>query len=203
MSGILTAAAFLQLAAACAPGLAPETLAAIARTESALDSFAIGVNGPGGGAVRVETKQDAVARAKALISAGWSVDLGVMQINSKNLAWLGLSIEEAFDACRSIAAGAKVLTAYSGYNTGSPTRGFTNGYVQRVLSAGGVTSETTEVTAPVPAAAPVPPPCAPEWDSWALARCQKRSPRPPPPSSPAVPPGEAPPPRPSPLPEYP
>src|SRR5687767_2128026 len=36
----------LALAAQCAPGVAPSTLLAVARAESALDPFAIGVNGP-------------------------------------------------------------------------------------------------------------------------------------------------------------
>ena len=72
---------------------------------------------------------------------GHSVDLGLMQINSANLARLGLSIADAFDACRSIKAGAQMLEAdyraamrdaLSRYNTGDPVRGIVNGYVARV-----------------------------------------------------------------------
>ncbi|MGH7226591.1 MAG: hypothetical protein ACRELF_25530, partial [Gemmataceae bacterium] len=37
--------------------------------------------------------------------------------------------------CQNIRTGATVLTAFSRYNTGSPTRGFRNGYVARVISA--------------------------------------------------------------------
>ena len=58
-----------------------------------------------------------------------------MQINRGNFAWLGLTVDAAFDPCRSIAAGAAVLTQISRYNTGSPTAGFRNGYVARVLAA--------------------------------------------------------------------
>ena len=56
-----------------------------------------------------------------------SVDLGLMQVNSANLAALGLSIADAFDACRSVEAGGRVLSeayqralrgALSVYNTG-------------------------------------------------------------------------------------
>jgi len=131
-----TLTAFLTLAAVCAPGVAPETLAAIARTESGLRTFAIGINGPGSSAIVPATRGEAIERAEALLRAGRSIDLGLMQINSRNLGWLGLSVEDAFDPCRNIAAGARVLTAFSGYNTGHPNRGFANGYVARVLAAG-------------------------------------------------------------------
>jgi hypothetical protein len=72
-----------------------------------------------------------------------------MQINSANLARLGLTLESAFDPCKSVAAGAAVLAggyaggathegqqsalrvAISKYNTGDAQRGLANGYVQR------------------------------------------------------------------------
>ena len=166
---ILELAAFLQIAGACAPGVAPETLAAIARAESGFDTLVIGVNEHGLPPVRSTTIAEAAAKARALIAQGRSVDLGLMQINSRNLGWLDLTVEDAFDPCRSIAAGARVLTAFSGYNTGSPRRGFANGYVARVLAAGAANDAA-------PARAPFPPPttaaasaCAPSWDVW--ARC--------------------------------
>lgn len=165
---ILELAAFLGLAATCAPGVAPETLAAVARAESGFDTLAINVNGPGGGRVRPAGAADAVVRARTLIAAGRSVDLGLMQVNSRNLGWLGLSVEDAFDPCRSIAAGARVLTAFSGYNTGSPSRGFANGYVARVLAADAANGSAS--VAPLPSPAPQPAAsCAPYWDVW--ARC--------------------------------
>jgi hypothetical protein len=58
------------------------------------------------------------------------------QINQQNFGWLGLAAGHAFEPCRSLAAGAAVLTAFSRYNTGSPRAGFDNGYVARVLAAG-------------------------------------------------------------------
>jgi len=164
---ILELAAFLGFASTCAPGVAPETLAAVARAESGFDTLAMVVNGPGGARVRSTTAAEAVARARALVAAGRSVDLGLMQVNSRNLGWLGLSVEDAFDPCRSVAAGARVLTAFSGYNTGSPSRGFANGYVARVLAAGAANDG-----APAAPASPAPQPatsCAPSWDVW--ARC--------------------------------
>ena len=153
----VTLAAFHALAVVCAPGIAPETLAAIARTESGLRALAIGINGPGGGAFHFSAAQEAVARASELIRQGRSIDLGLMQINSRNLGWLGLTVEDAFDPCRNIAAGARVLTAFSGYNTGHPRRGFENGYVARVLAVGA----NNIASAPAPAAAPPPDPPKP------------------------------------------
>jgi type IV secretion system protein VirB1 len=174
---ILELAAFLGLAAACAPGVAPETLAAIARTESGFDTLAIGVNGVGGGRVRSTSTVEAVARGKSLIAAGRSVDLGLMQINSRNLSWLGMTVEDAFDPCRSVAAGARVLTAFSGYNTGSPSRGFANGYVARVLAADTANKPGRGHLAPAPLPGSVPAACVPSWDVWGHCPAAEQAPR--------------------------
>jgi type IV secretion system protein VirB1 len=150
----LSLAVALALAEQCAPSIAPETLLSIVQVESRFNPLAIGVNGAPGIAVIATTKGAAVARASALIAAGRSVDLGLAQINSKNLGWLGLSIEDAFDPCANLAAAERVLqdgyarsdvgrvgqqsavqTALSFYNTGRADRGFTNGYVGKVTRA--------------------------------------------------------------------
>lgn len=155
-TALLTHAAFYALAAVCAPGVAPETLAAIAQVESGLGVLAIGVNGAGGGAIRPASRDEAVETATRLIRAGRSVDLGLMQINSRNLGWLGLSIEDAFDPCRNIAAGARVLTSFSTYNTGQPQRGFETGYVARVLAAAASQRQPAPAAATLPADPPQP-----------------------------------------------
>jgi type IV secretion system protein VirB1 len=173
---ILELATFLELAAACAPGVAPETLAAIARVESGLDPLIIGINERGAAPVRSATPAEAAARATALIAAGKSVDLGLMQINSRNLGWLELTVEHAFDPCRSIAAGARVLTAFSAYNTGSPSRGLANGYVARVVSARAAMAAAPARPSPAPLPGPAPAACAPSWDVW--ARCPAAAPAP-------------------------
>ena len=142
-------ALLLQLASACAPSVAPETMAAIARTESGFEALAIGDNSTGRSYLPASL-DDAIALATGLRTQGHSIDLGLMQINSANLAGLGLSIGDAFDACRSLGAGSRILVdAFSGgatpdeaqaalrvalsrYNTGNAQRGFLNGYVHRV-----------------------------------------------------------------------
>jgi type IV secretion system protein VirB1 len=190
---MLDLALVLALSAQCAPGVSPQTLAAIAHAESRFDPLAIGVNR--GRAVRQpRTRQEAVRTARDLIAGGSSIDLGIAQINSGNLGRLGLSVEEAFDPCRNLAAAATVLragyhpaspsaqdrqralrVALSRYNTGHPERGFRNGYVARVEASGsrlGLTPPPLRNPAPaaldtpVIGAAPVEAP-APAWDVFA------------------------------------
>ena len=130
---ILPLAVFAQLSASCAPEVALETLAAIARTESGLDPFAIHDNSTNR-SYWPHDQAEAVRIAAPLLAAGDSIDAGLMGINVGNWRWLGLTAETVFDPCQNIRAGAAVLTAFSRYNTGSPTRGFRNGYVQRVVA---------------------------------------------------------------------
>lgn len=132
---ILPLAVVTTLAVSCAPRVAPATLAAIAQTESGLDPFAIRDN-TADRSYHPPAKPEAIALAARLAAEGHDLDLGLMQINQQNFGWLGLAAGDAFEPCRSLAAGAAVLTAFSRYNTGSPRAGFDNGYVARVLAAG-------------------------------------------------------------------
>lgn len=176
----------LALAAQCAPAVAPETLLSVVQVESGFNTLAIGVNGAPRVTVSAATASEAAEKASVLIAAGRSVDLGLAQINSKNLAWLGLSVDAAFDPCRNLAAAARVLQAgyrpteeigeqpallraLSRYNTGDDQRGFRNGYVTRVTKAAAqivpalraaTPSETTTLDE---ALVPTPPP-RPSWD---------------------------------------
>ncbi len=143
---------FVRLARRCAPGVAPATLAAIAITESGFNPLSIHDNTLAASDYP-STAAKAVSLATTLIAAGRSVDLGLMQINSANLVALGLTPEAAFDPCQSLTAGAAILQAdyaggathagqqaalriaFSRYNTGTPLRGFTNGYVGRIEAA--------------------------------------------------------------------
>ncbi|WP_422576453.1 lytic transglycosylase domain-containing protein [Phenylobacterium sp.] len=150
----LSLAAALALAAHCAPTVAPETLLSVVEVESRFEPLAIGVNGAPPIVVSANSINEAVARAGALIAGGRSVDLGLAQINSRNLSWLGLSLRDVFEPCANLRAAARILkagyarsdavrvgeqaaiqTALSYYNTGHPVRGFRNGYVSRVADA--------------------------------------------------------------------
>jgi type IV secretion system protein VirB1 len=195
---MLELAVVAQLATRCAPFVAFETLAAVIRTESGFEPLAIGVNG---GSPRFPaTHGEAVAVATNLIERQRrSVDLGLMQINSANLASLDLSIADAFEPCRNIAAGARLLqqgytaalrteadpqgalrVALSRYNTGSPERGLANGYVVRVQGAAEVVVPAIRLRGEAISAAqrqaaqaipnpPDDPDTPPEWDVWARA----------------------------------
>ena len=148
MSGLLS------LILTCAPAVAPTTMAAIVAVESGGNPYAIGVNR----GLRVRqpgSKDEAVATARSLLARGQNIDLGIGQINSSNLKWLGLSVEDAFDPCKNLSAASRILSgnyeraiaqgsssplgaAISAYNTGSMTRGYANGYVAKVYRASGL-----------------------------------------------------------------
>ena len=127
----ITVQAALALALQCAPAVDPHMIVAIGQRESALDPLTIHDNSTG----QVLHGDGVVQAAAQLISAGHSVDLGLMQINSRNLDLLGLPLRDAFTACKSVEAAAKLLALFSRYNTGSPTRGMANGYATRVMAA--------------------------------------------------------------------
>ena len=140
---------------ACASEVAPTTLQAIIQVESRGNPLALNVNKLAGRAPPASTLLEAAATARFYIAKGYSVDLGLMQVNSRNLARLGLSVEQVLDPCTNIRAGAAILTpayqaaarihgegqtallaALSAYNTGTFTRGFANGYVGRYFATG-------------------------------------------------------------------
>jgi type IV secretion system protein VirB1 len=141
------------LAAACSPSVAPTTMAAVVRQESGFRPLAIRVNEGPLLVHQPKSREEAEQIARQLIARGANIDLGLAQINSANLAWLGLSPGDAFEPCKNLAAAAIVLEAcyrrasdrsgpgqpalqqaLSCYNTDSLRRGFLNGYVQRVAA---------------------------------------------------------------------
>jgi len=192
---LLDLASILVLAQTCAPQTAPETLAAVAWAESQFDPLAIGVNRGPRPARRARDAAEAARITRELLERGANLDLGVAQINSDNLEWLGLSPEAAFDPCRNLAASDRVLragyrpmagetpqqslrVALSRYNTGHPGRGFRNGYVARVEAAAATlglarpSSAHQQETPPAPAPAPDGPP--PDWDVFRRAQAAAR-----------------------------
>lgn len=132
---ILPLAVVTTLAVTCAPQVAPATLAAIAQTESGLDPLAIGDN-TAHRSYHPAAKAEALALAAQLAAEGHDLDLGLMQINQRNFGWLGLAAADVFEPCRSLAAGAAVLTALSRYNTGKSSSPGGMAYARRVLSQG-------------------------------------------------------------------
>lgn len=194
---------FTQLAASCAPAVHVDTLAAVAGAESGFDAHAVHVNGADRRTASLATREEAILRATELIvGEGRSVDLGLMQVNSANLAPLELSIADAFDPCRSLAAGARLLAdgytaalaggadpqqallaALSRYNTGDPTRGIADGYVARVQAAaeqvvpairlGDGGTSPSERAGQGRAPDKLPPAGPPSWDVYGQARAAR------------------------------
>lgn len=152
----LPAAVIMGLAAQCAPNVAPVTIAAIVQTESRGNELAIGVNGLGSKVAQPTSVARAIEVARFYVTKGYSVDLGLGQINSRNMKALGLTWDTVFEPCTNIAAAGAVISgnyrsvreglhpqralrvALSMYNTGSQSRGFRNGYVGRVVGNAGV-----------------------------------------------------------------
>jgi type IV secretion system protein VirB1 len=141
----------LTLVLVCAPFVSSNTMMAVMTHESAGNPWAIGVNG-NHRFRKPDSYQSAVSEARRLIAAGANIDMGLMQINSRTMVNLGLTVEQVFDPCSNVYAGGVVLTrnyvrassqypsqqaalqaALSAYNTGDFERGVRNGYVGYVL----------------------------------------------------------------------
>jgi type IV secretion system protein VirB1 len=141
----------------CAPQVAPETIAAIVRTESGGNPLAININYKKVRlARRPSSLYEAIGWSKWLIQNGYNVDMGLMQVNSQHLQRYNLTVENVFDPCTNIRVGGGILTesylkaknqyghgqnalfaSLSAYNTGNFRRGFNNGYVSRVVKNAG------------------------------------------------------------------
>jgi len=155
------------LYAECAPQVHPKTMDAVVQVESHGRVLALNVN-----RLRTQPPQPAMAdaavqAAETWIARGYSVDIGLGQINSRNLAVLGLTVRTALDPCANLHGAAAILAAnyvgavqrvgegqtallmaLSAYNTGSYDRGFGNGYVAR-YAAGYVVPALSGAT-PIP-----------------------------------------------------
>ena len=90
---------------ACGSSVDPSTLRAIMRVESGAHVFAINVNGAPSEPPPASTAAEATAEAQAWIARGYSVDLGLMQVNNRNLQSLGFTVAQMFDPCTNIQAG--------------------------------------------------------------------------------------------------
>lgn len=136
------------ITSSCSPDVHPLIVNAIVKTESNFNAFAIGVNKGGRLAKQPTNLSEAVETAKRLLAGGANIDMGLGQINSANLQWLGLTVEQVFHPCSNLKAlqtvylhcydragetgrGTRMQRAFSCYNTGNMTGGFSNGYVTK------------------------------------------------------------------------
>jgi type IV secretion system protein VirB1 len=147
----------IDLILACAPNVAPATIQQIIRVESDGNPLAVNINTRNGvklkPAAKITTPEHAIAVTYAAMALGHTVDMGYMQVNSANLPKLGYTVEDMFNPCKNLTAGARVLeaaylrmlprhrnkqaalsAALSIYNTGNPWDGVINGYVGKYYS---------------------------------------------------------------------
>lgn len=143
----------------CNVGAPQAVVEALIEVESRRVIHALNVNVPKGqprpAYIEPTNVTESAAVAVDMLSQGYSVDVGLMQVNSKNLARFGIPIGQAYEPCTNIRAGTQVYIEFaarvsgmteafptdlarlqgtiSSYNTGSPWRGFKNGYVERVM----------------------------------------------------------------------
>ena len=134
----------------CAPNIARITMERLVGVESGGQPLALHVNGAARQPPAQASVEAAAAVARSYIVAGYSVDLGLGQVNSRNLSFLGYTIEEALEPCPNLAGAARILSgsyqtaaeqmgpgqpalraSLSAYNTGNFQAGFLNGYVAR------------------------------------------------------------------------
>jgi type IV secretion system protein VirB1 len=132
----------------CAPAVDPVTMAAVVKQESGGQPWVVN-NNTTNKSMAFGSKAAAVAAAVAAVGRGESVDLGLVQINSNNLPALGLTVEQVFDPCTNVAAGARILAmgyqragslggALSMYNTGQVDSKIGVAYAQKVFGQAGV-----------------------------------------------------------------
>jgi type IV secretion system protein VirB1 len=164
----LAAFALAQTIQNCAPGVETRTMEAIVQVESGGNPLALHDNTYRQSFAPRDLNEGATW-ANMLLALGHSLDIGLSQINSSNLGWLGLSVRDAFDPCRNLRGGSTILAydyraasdrfgpgqyalrrALGAYNTGSLFAGAD--YINRILAAAGIPADDPPVAAPRPAA---------------------------------------------------
>lgn len=144
---------FLALSQACAPGVHPDTMRRVVHVESSFNPFAIGVVG-GFLARQPRSRDEAMAAVQLLERHKMNYSVGLAQVNMKNFAGYGLTPATAFEPCRNLQAGSRILSecfqrarrhrateqmallaAFSCYESGNFRTGFKDGYVQKIVRA--------------------------------------------------------------------
>ncbi len=137
----------------CSPQVAENTMMAIIRTESKGNPLSIGLNK--GYKLKFQPVSDAQAQSwvKYLEEHGFNFDVGLAQVNIKNIHKYGYKAVDALDPCTNLKIASNILKknysdarnhsnsdsealskAISAYNTGNYSSGFNNGYVQKVYA---------------------------------------------------------------------
>jgi len=151
----------LDLAAlilACAPHVHPTTMHKLIDVESGGHPYIINIVGEG--PQNFNDAATAIAKTREAVAKGNNVAMGLMQVTTKTAKLLGVTIDDMFEPCANLRAGAQVLTenytsaskqlgegqaalqaALSAYNTGNFSAGFSNGYVAQFYGGGADTHQ--------------------------------------------------------------
>lgn len=98
-----------QLAAQCAPFVAPSTMAAIVQVESGGNPRVI-LDNTTGRDYYPKTVQQGTTIIRHLLRIGHSqIDVGIAQVDTENFATYGLTPSTALNACTNIRVGARIL----------------------------------------------------------------------------------------------
>ncbi len=155
--------ALRQLARSCAPQVSPDTIEAVARAESALYPYALSINYPAQAARALgykasnlylarqpKSREEAVHWTRWFLNHGFTVSIGLMQINIEESRHFHIEPATLFDPCVNLSIGARILAddyavqshdfdglmrSFSLYNSGSTTTGFLNGYTDSILQS--------------------------------------------------------------------
>lgn len=137
----------------CYPNVSPTTMCAIVKTESNFNPLALNLNNRGKHlGFQAKNLNQATAWAKYLEEHGYNFDVGLGQINIKNIHKYGYHASDLLEPCLNLKLAAHILQhnytsakststnsstalymAISAYNTGNYHTGFSNGYVNHVV----------------------------------------------------------------------
>ncbi|MCP3468669.1 type IV secretion system lytic transglycosylase VirB1 [Bradyrhizobium sp. CCGUVB23] len=183
----LSSREFDRLARECAPSAAPSTLAAIAKVEGDFDPLAAYDDRTTDELLHLKDQTPARHSATDRLEAQHLVDVGLIQVSSRNVSKLGLTPDMTFQPCISLSTAARLLEkrsaddtlaaakqlvprqSISDSNTGDPARGITNGYRPKVELAA---RQTTAPLIEVPKEADETP-TEEAWDIWELYERQR------------------------------
>lgn len=148
----------VQLAAQCAPFVAPKTMAAIVRVESGGRALVILDNATGRDYNPATVPQGVAIIDRLLAEGHRQLDVGIAQVDTENFASYGLTPATALNACTNIRVGAKILDAayrqsaatygpgqaalfhaFEAYNSGRLIGD--PGYANKILAAAGIPVE--------------------------------------------------------------
>jgi type IV secretion system protein VirB1 len=152
-----------HLAQVCAPNVAPDTIEAIATAESGLYPYALSVNYPAHSARSLgykesnlfladqpKTRKEAINWTRWLLKHGYTVSIGLMQVNIEVAPTLHIQPGTLFEPCANLAAAARILAqdyatqahgrdglirSFSLYNSGSTSIGILNGYTNAIIQS--------------------------------------------------------------------